>query len=130
MTSPLFLYLLHQFHQLLLYYQKFCYLIFSVIILKVKAPVGLLFTKHKDQLFVPSVPLTPREIVYIHPFLSIDWIEIIMYSSAFTPKSYVSFPDSAVITLLTDSIIGILVLLMNNKRFLLFLYRSDIFHYH
>lgn len=86
-----------------------CYLIFSVIILKVKAPVGLLFTKHKDQLFVPSVPLTPREIVYIHPFLSIDWIEIIMYSSAFTPKSYVSFPDSAVITLLTDSIIGILL---------------------
>ena len=87
----------------------YCYLIFSVIILKVKAPVGLLFTKHKDQLFVPSVPLTPREIVYIHPFLSIDWIEIIMYSSAFTPKSYVSFPDSAVITLLTDSIIGILL---------------------
>lgn len=87
----------------------YCYLIFSVIILKVKAPVGLLFTKHKDQLFVPSVPLTPREIVYIHPFLSIDWIEIIMYSSAFTPKSYVSFSDSAVITLLTDSIIGILL---------------------
>nr|DAH83889.1 MAG TPA: hypothetical protein [Caudoviricetes sp.] len=32
-----------------------------------------------------------------------------MYSSAFTPKSYVSFSDSAVITLLTDSIIGILL---------------------
>lgn len=92
-----------------------CYLIFSVIILKVKAPVGLLFTKHKDQLFVPSVPLTPREIVYIHPFLSIDWIEIIMYSSAFTPKSYVSFPDSAVITLLTDSIIGILLFIQNKR---------------
>nr|DAH83899.1 MAG TPA: hypothetical protein [Caudoviricetes sp.] len=29
MTSPLFLYLLHQFHQLLLYYQKFCYFIYD-----------------------------------------------------------------------------------------------------
>ena len=74
--------------------------------MKVKAPVGLLSTKHKDQLFVPSVPLTPREIVYIHPFLSIGWIEIIIYEFAFIPKSYTLFSDSAVITLLTDSIIG------------------------